>query len=101
MLAEVLHFYALGWDALLEMEVTWFCKLYARIPVVEARRTLAALPALTFPHLGSDQDRRHVQAQLMRQAGYDLMRAVGATSDTAHSGWGRLQAYAAPAKEDA
>ncbi len=92
MLAEVLHFYALGWNELLDLEVPWFCKLYARIPVIEARRLLALLPALTYPHLETREDRERLHAQLMRQAGYvQLRHAFLPDAAEVGDGWEKLR----------
>ena len=91
-----MHFYALGWDGVLEMEVTWFCKLYARIPVVEARRHLALLPILAFPHLADKQSRHDIQEKLVRQAGYTLQRTLGQDTAAQARGWAALRGFGIP-----
>lgn len=87
MLGEMAAVYHFGWDDLLEMEVTWFCKLYGRIPVIDARRMLAWLPIHTYPHILEDKDRRRLFDRLVRQA------RVTKTQDATQiaSGWERLK----------
>ena len=91
MLAEVMQFYGQPWSEILEMEVTWFCKFYARVPVIEARRLLPWLPVLSYPHLAGKRDRKHIQDGLNRQAGYERQRRYAVTSAQREDGWAQLR----------
>jgi hypothetical protein len=70
-MAEVLHFYAVSWEELLAMPVVWFCKLYNRIPAVEARRQAAWLPIISYPHL-AERGHQQVIQSLRQQAQYGV-----------------------------
>ena len=91
MLAEVMQFYGQPWSEILEMEVTWFCKFYQRIPTIEARRLLSWLPVLTYPHVTGKNQRKKIQDTLHRQAGYERQRRYGVTSAERDDGWARLR----------
>lgn len=97
MLAEVLQFYGLGWDELLALEIPWFSKLYQRIPVVEARRLLALMPVLAYPHMDTRRQRTQLHKDLVRQAGYELMQRYGTTVAQQAQGWERLRGVGRPA----
>lgn len=90
MIAEVLHFYGFSWEELLNLSFSWFCILYGQIPVVEARRLLATLPVLTYPHLITKKDRESVYRRLTRLSGYAAMRHRFTTAETVAAGWDRL-----------
>ena len=101
MLAEVLAFYHLGWEELLEMEMTWFCHLYNTITLVEARRLLPLLDIQMYPHLTKKQDRQRLVEGLQRRAGYKRLQYL-ASFDTqrANDGWARLRGMSAPRNGD-
>lgn len=93
MIAEMLHFYQCGWQELLEMDVRWFYKLYSRIQAVEARRGLALLPLLAYPHLTDAQARTGIYETLLRQSGYKRMAALAqADPDRQRTGWDEFRA---------
>jgi hypothetical protein len=95
-MAEVLHFYGgLGWGELLDMEFIWFCKLVANIPVVEARRHLAALPLMAYPHVDGDA-RGRIQEALMRASGAERQRQEALAADQYEAGWALLRGFGTP-----
>jgi hypothetical protein len=96
-MAEVLHFYSLGWEEMLALPLAWFCKLYTRIPAVDARRQLAWLPALSYPHL-TEAGTRQVRQGLERHASGEYgSTTAGRTGPpmvpdaTVAAGWARLR----------
>lgn len=98
MLAEVLHFYHLGWDELLEMEMVWFCKLYSKIQMIEARRLLPMLDVLMYPQLTKREDRKRLLDDLERRAGYARLKYFASLDPTrAAAGWEQLRAMSTPA----
>ena len=97
MLAEVMQFYGQSWSEILDMEVPWFCKFYQRIPTIEARRMLSWLPVFTYPHLAGKNQRKKIQDQLNRQAGYERQRRYSVTSAERDDGWARLRGIGTPA----
>jgi len=96
MLAEVLHFYGLGWNELLDLELAWFCILYKQIDVVEARRLLAWLPVITYPHLLTRKDRESISKHLTRTAGHTPARLRDTRPETVQAGWDKLAGLGAP-----
>ena len=96
MLAEVMQFYGQPWSEILEMEVTWFCKFYQRIPTIEARRLLPWLNVLSYPHIPGKSQRKKIQDGLNRQAGYERQRRYGVTSAEREDGWARLRGIGVP-----
>jgi len=92
-----MHFYGLGWEEVLALEVTWFCKLHSRIPVVESRRLIAWLPALSYPHL-TERGHRDVFRMLQRAANLPPSYTTNATPTASRqqdieSGWARLRSH--------
>jgi len=96
----VLHFYSVSWDELLHLSVTWFCKLYNRIPIIQARQVMAWLPAIAYPHL-TDQGRKEQYAGLRRLAAVNRLESVvgyKATDQlTIDRSWARLRGMGLPA----
>lgn len=88
-------FYGQPWSEILEMEVTWFCKFYQRIPVIEARRLLSWLTVLSYPHMAGKAARKKVQDGLNRQAGYERQRRYAVTSEQREDGWAQLRGLGA------
>lgn len=98
-----MHFYSLGWEEVLGLEVTWFCKLHSRIPVVESRRLIAWLPALSYPHL-TERGHRDVFHMLQRAAklppSYTNTPAVALPpKNDVDLGWARLRAHGTHASQ--
>lgn len=97
-MCEVLHFYSLSWDELLALPVAWFCKLYNRIPIIQARQIITWLPGMSYAHLIDDGSRRQVLAALKQAAAYDLMNRK--EQDRWDADWNRLRRnYGIPASE--
>ena len=92
-----MEFYGQPWSEILEMEVTWFCKFYLRIPTIEARRLIPWLNVLSYPHLVGRSQRKKIQDQLNRQAGYERQRRYGVTSAERDDGWAQLRSLGLPA----
>jgi len=97
MIGEVVAFYGLGWQDVLDMDVRWFCKLYRRVPVIEARRLLPRLQAYAFPHL-TEEGRAHVHQALMELSGYGKMRDDALAHEEYEAGWGMLRGLGMPAQ---
>ena len=89
----MLHFYHLGWDGMLDMDFRWFLKLYARIPMIEARRLRALLPIISYPHLSDAHSRKQIQDYFDRVAG---TQRYAATPEHVVTGWARLRTMGRP-----
>lgn len=93
-MAEVLHFYGLAWTDMINMPFAWFCKLYARIPVVRARTQIAWIPAIAYAHMGDNQTRYMQTLQELSKPEHIRQREADGTADTGaiSAGWDRLRA---------
>lgn len=98
MLAEVLEFFHLGWDGTVNLDFAWFCKLYNRIPIIQARRLLSWLPVIAYPHLQEDA-RISLHERMMEQSGLERLRQESLKADKFESGWAALRAMMANPKE--
>lgn len=76
------------------MDVRWFIKFYNRIPTIDARKMLAYLPFVTYPHIIKEQERKKIHARLVRQA--KLPKT--ASQEESASAWARLRNVGVPAK---
>jgi len=95
MLAEVMQFYGLSFDAVLDMDSRWFYKFYNRIAVVEARRLLAQLDVVSYPHVMEKSGRQKIVNNLENRAHIAQLRHVASTSAKAQDdGWRRLRQFA-------
>ena len=90
MLAEVLEFFHLGWDGTVNLDFAWFCKLYNRIPMIQARRLLAWIPVIAYPHLQEDV-RTSMHEHLMAQSGLERLRQESLAAERYESGWSQLR----------
>ena len=90
-MAELIHIYHFSFDEVVNMDVRWFCKLYNRIPVVVARRQLADVPLVSYPHMAKDSDRKRFQRSLEKAARLPKSSPVEHTSTVV--GWERLRAF--------
>lgn len=93
MLAEVLEFYHMGWGETVHLDFAWFCKLYKRIPMLQARRLLPWLPVISYPDLPDDA-RGRIHEMLMQQSGLEQLGQPG-TDARVEAGWAALRTFAA------
>jgi hypothetical protein len=100
MLGEVVAFYGLGWAETVAMDFRWFCKLYTRIPVIEARRQLAWLSVQAYPHVDKEA-REGIHAELMRRSGYERQRQDALATDRFEVGWAMLRSFGRAAQTGA
>ena len=97
MLAEVMEFYGMSWNDVLDIETIWFYKLYRRIEIVQARRQYAWLNVLSYPHIADKASRDKIIKQLEVKAEFKKLTHLAATSPVVQEqGWARLRAFASP-----
>jgi len=100
LIGEVMAFYGLGFDGVLDLEFPWFCKLVARIPVIEARRQLAWLSVFAYPHVDAEA-RQRIHEGLMRASGYERQRQEQMAAERYEAGWALLRGFGRPAPSGA
>lgn len=98
MLGEFMQFYGQSWADTVEMPVSWFMKLYNRIPMIEARRQISQLKVISFPHL-TDDGRQQTHMSLMVLSGYERMRQEVMERERYESGWSILRSFGRPARK--
>jgi len=98
-MAEVMEFYGMSFAELISLTVVWFCKLYSRIALVEARRQMSWLPTFAMPHMDKAAGQKMMRDLAKKARGIQPNVLPGSADESSiNRGWSRLRQQGIHAK---
>ena len=92
LMAEVMEFYGMSFEELINLTVSWFCKLFSRIPQIEARRQISWLPVYAMAHMEKAAGQRTLRDMQKKARGIQPTKLPNdADESSINHGWFRLR----------
>lgn len=99
-MAEVMHFYGMSFEELVNLSLAWFCKLFTRISQVEARHQMSWMPIYAIPHIKEGPAQRLMRDIAKKAQGKRISTLPNQSDESSiNRGWFRLREQGIHAKD--